>query len=143
MEPIEAYNAALDRRHALQRQARNAGISEEYIDLLVESFYKKVRAHPELGPVFNEVIQDRWPEHLAKMKLFWTSVALRTGDYKGSPVPVHRALTNATADHFPTWLFLFYQTLEETAPSPEAAKIFQTFAQSIAARLQQVMFSKN
>jgi hemoglobin len=132
---------ALETRRQLQDEARGIGISEEYIDRLVERFYEKVRADADLGPVFDAVIQDHWDEHLQKMKLFWASVALRTGTYRGRPMPMHKALTDARPEHFGIWLRLFEETLAESAPSAEARQVFMEFANSIAERLSKAMFS--
>lgn len=136
-----AAQVAMETRQRLQEEARSMGISEEYIDRLVEDFYAKVRAHPELGPVFNDVILENWPDHLHRMKLFWNSIALRTGTYKGNPMMAHKQLTNGLPEHFPIWLDLWHQTLVETAPQPEVVDFFMGFANMMAERLSSVMFS--
>lgn len=140
MDSLQAYELALEKRKELQQKAQDMGITEAYISCLVETFYEKVRTHTELGPVFNEVIGDRWPYHLTKMKSFWSSLALRTGTYQGRPMQAHKALTNAEPEHFKIWLNLFEETLRETAPSPAAVEYFLNFAETIAGRLQRVMF---
>ena len=140
MDSLQAYELALEKRKELQQKAQEMGITEAYISCLVETFYEKVRTHAELGPVFNEVIGDRWSIHLAKMKSFWSSLALRNGTYQGRPMQAHKALTNAEPKHFNIWLTLFEETLRETAPSPGAVEYFLGFANSIAGRLQKAMF---
>ena len=40
------------------------------VKLVVDCFYDKVRNDKLLKDVFNNVIQDRWPEHLEKMYRF-------------------------------------------------------------------------
>ena len=132
---------ALETRKRLQSEARAMGITEDYITLLVDAFYGKVRAHPELGPVFDNHIQDHWPDHLARMKLFWNSIALRTGTYRGNPLPVHKALSDARSEHFQIWLDLFKETLVETAPSTGVVDQFMKYATSMADRLSKAMFS--
>ena len=42
----------------------------EDVRLMVDTFYGEVRKDALLGPIFNQVIQDRWPEHLEKMSAF-------------------------------------------------------------------------
>src|ERR1700741_5490397 len=64
-------------------------IKEESIATLVDRFYAKVRADALLGHVFNGVIGDHWPEHLAPLTNFWTSVLLASGRYKGNPMMAH------------------------------------------------------
>lgn len=84
----------------------------EDIKLLVDTFYGKVREDELLGPVFDNVIQDRWPQHLAKMYTFWQTVLLGEHTYHGSPFPPHAHLP-VTKAHFDHWLRLFYATLDE------------------------------
>lgn len=135
-----AAQTALETRKRLQEEARAMGIDEAYIDHLVDAFYVKVRAHPELGPVFDGVVQHDWPGHLQKMKLFWHSIALRTGTYRGNPMVLHTALDNAKELHFSIWLQLFKQTLEETAPNQAVITYFMEFADEMGARLSKAMF---
>ena len=82
------------------------------IKLLVNTFYDKVREDELIGPIFNERIQDRWPEHLAKMYTFWQTVLLGEHTYYGSPFPPHAQLP-VEHHHFQRWLSLFSQTLAE------------------------------
>jgi hemoglobin len=131
---------AHERRAEIQRRANAIGIDEAYISLLVDEFYRRIRAHDVLGPIFDEAIGDRWDHHLPRMKSFWASVALNAGTYSGQPVPVHRKLTNVEQPHFHIWLDLFHQTLDDTAPSPEVVDYFMERANRIAESLQLAMF---
>ncbi|MBS1589191.1 MAG: group III truncated hemoglobin [Bacteroidetes bacterium] len=81
------------------------------IELLVNSFYDSVRTDSLLGPIFNGVIQDRWPEHLAKMYRFWQTVLLDEQTYFGAPFPPHAKLP-VSQQHFDQWLKLWYATLD-------------------------------
>ena len=65
-------------------------ISEEDIAGLVPVFYGRVRKDPMLGPIFNGAIED-WPEHIEKLRAFWSSVMLGSGRYKGQPMPAPEA----------------------------------------------------
>ena len=132
--------SAQERREQLQREAEAKGIGDAYVSLLVESFYERVRADPELGPIFARVIGDDWGPHLAKMKDFWASVAYNAGRYSGRPVPAHQKLTDVTPAHFRTWLGLFRSTLEDTAASAEVVAHFMDRAERIAESLQLAMF---
>lgn len=135
------YDASAEERRAeIQAQAHAMGITEDYISTLVDRFYERVRANELIGPIFEQAIGDDWPPHLAKMKKFWSSVALNTGAYSGKPVPAHQKLSSAQRRHFKIWLTLFRQTLEETAPSREAVKYFMERAERIAQSLQLAMF---
>ncbi len=87
-------------------------ISLDDIKKLVDTFYEKVRIDELIGPVFNERIQDRWPQHLAKMYTFWQTVLLGEHTYFGSPFPPHANLP-VSHQHFEKWMELFKQTLDE------------------------------
>lgn len=82
------------------------------IKLLVNNFYDKIRNDNFLAPIFNERIQDRWPQHLEKMYTFWQTVLLGEHTYFGSPFPPHAKLPVDHA-HFTRWLALFAQTIDE------------------------------
>lgn len=87
-------------------------LSIDDVKLLVNTFYGKVRKDFLIGPIFNERIQDRWPQHLAKMYMFWQTVLLREHTYYGTPFPPHAQLP-LEKEHFERWLSLFQQTLED------------------------------
>ena len=131
---------ASERRTQIQDDAHSMGITEDYISLLVDEFYSRVRAHPALGPIFGEVIGNNWDPHLKRMKDFWSSVTMNTGRYSGKPVPAHQKLSTVTPGHFDVWLGLFEATLNETAPSPAAIGYFMERANRIAASLKLAMF---
>ena len=67
------------------------------------------------------------------MTAFWSSVALMTGRYHGSPVVAHAGLP-VTWAHFERWLALFGQTARETCP-PEGAAYLVERAENIARSL--------
>lgn len=135
-----AIRSAQERRDALQQDAAAKGIDDAYIALLVETFYERVRAHPDLGPIFDNAIGNRWDFHLSRMKDFWASVALNAGRYSGRPVPAHQKLSDVKSTHFEMWLSLFQKTLEDTAPSQRAVTHFMERAARIAESLQLAMF---
>jgi hemoglobin len=115
-------------------------VSDEAIGALVDCFYGKVRADPELGPVFRAAIADEaWPEHLARIRSFWSSVMLGSRRYSGDPVGVHRAVAGIDRALFPRWLALFEETAGELF-EPEAAAQLTGKAHRIAASLQLAIF---
>ncbi len=81
------------------------------VQILVNTFYDKVRADTLLGPVFNEKIGNRWPEHLERMYRFWQTILLEEHTYFGSPFPPHAQLPVAL-EHFETWLSIFTNTVD-------------------------------
>jgi len=81
------------------------------IKLIVDSFYQKVRENELLSPVFNSVIQNRWPEHLEKMYCFWQTVLLHDHTYFGNPFVPHAKLP-VEGQHFNEWLKLWHNTVD-------------------------------
>ncbi len=82
------------------------------IQLLVDSFYSKVRNDEILAPIFDSKIKDKWPDHLEKMYRFWQTVLLNDRTYQGSPLLPHLEL-EIEEIHFHRWLELFRETVEE------------------------------
>ncbi|ARU40072.1 hypothetical protein CCB80_02540 [Armatimonadetes bacterium Uphvl-Ar1] len=140
MDSLEAFKAAQARRADLSQEARGWGIDEEFISRLVDTFYLRIQAHPDLGPVFNDRIGENWPVHLAKMKRFWESIALRTAIYEGKPMETHKRLEAAQPSHFSQWLVLWEDVLTELAPSDEARDYLLDRARSMGVRLAKGRF---
>lgn len=82
------------------------------IQLLVDSFYTKIRNDEQLGPIFNGIIKDRWPEHLEKMYRFWQTILLDDQTYFGSPFVPHAKMP-VDKSHFEQWIKLFSETVDE------------------------------
>ncbi|KAA9037168.1 group III truncated hemoglobin [Ginsengibacter hankyongi] len=82
------------------------------IKRLVDTFYEKVRKDELIGPIFDDRIHDRWPQHLEKMYTFWQTVLLGEHTYYGSPFPPHAGLP-VSHIHFEKWMELFIQTVDE------------------------------
>ncbi len=82
------------------------------VQLLVDTFYAKVREDAFIGEIFNDVIQGRWPEHLEKMYRFWQTILLEEHTYSGRPFPPHLQLP-VEKPHFERWLNLFFETINE------------------------------
>ena len=81
------------------------------IKLLVNTFYAKVQDDELIGPIFNEKMLGRWPEHLEKMYRFWQTILLEEHTYSGSPFPPHKHLpVNQT--HFDRWMEIFNSTVD-------------------------------
>ena len=114
-------------------------LDDDGLKILVDRFYDRVRADPELGPIFNDAIHD-WPEHLDKLTAFWSSVMLTSGRYKGQPVPAHvKHKSRITPALFDRWLALWARTTNELM-APDAAAALQDRANRIAQSLQLAMF---
>ena len=114
-------------------------VSEDGIVRLVDTFYTKVRADPELGPIFENKIRDNWPHHLEKMYAFWSSVMLTTGRYKGNPMMKHMVIPGLRPELFTQWLSLFDETCRELCEEPIRAA-FMEKAERIAESLKIAVF---
>ncbi|MCB0685161.1 MAG: group III truncated hemoglobin [Saprospiraceae bacterium] len=86
--------------------------SPKDIELMVHSFYDQIKKDDLLGPIFNGIIQDRWPQHLEKMCRFWQTVLLGQHTYQGSPFRPHAQLP-LKAFHFQRWVHLFNHSIDQ------------------------------
>lgn len=121
-------------RPVVERHAVHPSITPAQIAEFVDRFYDDVRANPRLGPIFSREIDGHWDAHLDKMKAFWRSVLLRTGEYKGQPVPVHLRIADIATDDFAEWLSLF-TVVSSRVFHPEAAPLVDEAARRIATSL--------
>lgn len=109
-------------------------ISPREIGLLVDRFYGDIRAHPRLGPLFEERLAGKWDVHLERMNRFWRSVLLHSGEYSGQPVVKHNGLPDLEEDDFRLWLELFESTTS-TLFAPATARPITVVARRIARSL--------
>jgi hemoglobin len=115
-------------------------LSEAQIGALLTFFYTKVRADPELGPVFGRAIADEeWPAHMATIRDFWSSVMLKSGRYRGNPLQVHKGIQGVSPELFARWLALFDEACREMLP-PDLADAMHGRAVQIAESLKAGLF---
>jgi hemoglobin len=116
-------------------------VPPEEISDLVDRFYAKVRLDPEIGPIFNQAVED-WPTHLQTLKNFWSTVLFSGAFYKGDPLATHLKLPLAPP-HFRRWLTLFAETAREVMP-PDHAAVVITKSQRIAENFQNaIAYTRN
>lgn len=115
-------------------QNRGDIATEADIKLLVDSFYQKVNEDELLGPIFNDVAEVDWAEHLPIMYRFWGSLLFRSNSYQGQPWPKHAVLP-VKPTHFNRWLSLFKKTVDEHFDGPKAMEA-KNAAASIADTFQ-------
>lgn len=85
------------------------------IELLINTFYDKVRENQRIGYIFNDVAKVDWDAHLPVMYDFWETNLFGTQRYSGNPMTKHLALSRQTAlteEHFNEWLRLFTDTVD-------------------------------
>lgn len=88
------------------------------IKVLVDTFYERIQKDEILGIIFNQNIQDRWPEHLNKMYRFWQTILLEEYTYEGRPFAPHAHLPIHQI-HFDHWLMLFTETIDSKFEGPK------------------------
>ena len=107
-------------------------LDEAMVAAVVAAFYAKARQDDVIGPVFNRVVApDHWPQHIATITDFWSSMLLGTRRYMGRPMPKHIAIPELSDAHFQRWLTLFRETAEDLCP-PHIAALFVDRAERIA-----------
>ena len=93
--------------------------SRKDIDLLMDSFYSKIRRDELLGPIFNyHIAEEHWPAHLVKIGDFWETNLFRIPKFKGNPTLKHIQVDEnmkyeITQKHFGQWLILWFQSIDE------------------------------
>lgn len=113
------------------------------VQLLVETFYKKIRKHAILGPIFNEIITD-WPAHLELLTNFWETQLFLKRTYFGNPVTAHQEVDGKmngtiTSEHFGLWLNEWFATIDELFEG-ETAWIAKNRAQKMSTMLYLQIF---
>ena len=101
---------------------------------MVRRFYADVAQDDLLGPLFNDVAQVDWSEHLPKLTAFWCRALLSIPGYQGNPFRKHIEVHEQspfTPAHFERWLDLFHDTIDSgwSGPRVDDAK---TLAQRVA-----------
>lgn len=110
------------------------------IELLVNTFYDKVKTNKIIGHIFNDVAKVDWEHHLPKMYSFWASLLLGEHCFSGNPMQKHIALSKLTTMsevEFSEWLSFFIQTTDELFEGEKAEE-----AKTRAANIARLMLHK-
>jgi len=129
--PAQVHAHAAAARARKQAEAAAIGIDDAFVSRLVDTFYARIRDDALLGPIFAERIGD-WPWHLDRMKRFWRSILMNSGEFSGNPMARHLAIPGLDEAHFAHWLELFYATLRELESDPAATRLVGARARMIA-----------
>ncbi len=103
----------------------------EHIQLMVNTFYEKVKLNKVLSPFFKDL---NWEKHLPTMYNFWGNIVFYNGEYTGNPMAVHKQLNEQNPlfeEAFQNWIQLFYQNIDEHFIGPNA-ELIKLRATSIA-----------
>ena len=112
--------------------------SKKEIELLVDTFYSKVKADELIGYIFTDIAKVNWEKHLPDMYSFFENMLFYTGSYTGNPMELHKHINRLyplTAEHFTRWNLLFTTTVDELFTG-EKAELAKQRAKSISAVMQ-------
>ena len=115
--------------------------SRKDIELLINSFYEKVKKDDTIGFIFNDIAHINWEQHLPIMYDFWETLLLDASSYSKNAMEVHYTLNRKIPleeKHFQRWLQLFFETVDELFIGTIAA-MAKTKAKSIAGLMQYKM----
>ncbi|WP_343744379.1 group III truncated hemoglobin [Chitinophaga sp.] len=103
------------------------------IQLLVDSFYEKVKTDAVIGYIFQDIAQVDWGKHLPVMYDFWEQLLLDSNRYGRNTMAPHFALNQKIPlqpVHFDRWILLFETTVNELFTG-EKAELATSRAHSI------------
>jgi len=116
-------------------------LNRQDIELLVNTFYNKVKVDETIGYIFNEIISDDWSHHLPVMYSFWETVLFGKAGYTGNPVRKHVEIDKKmplSQKHYDRWLLLWTQTVDTLfagSIADEAKKKATTMLQLISMKV--------
>lgn len=102
----------------------------------IKPFYADVRQHAELGPVFNQQIED-WPAHLNRIAGFWARQTGGPSEYDGGFAGAHLRL-GIPPELVNRWLELWKFNCERQLNDPERTEML-LLAQQLGSRLQRIL----
>ena len=104
------------------------------VETIVRRFYGDVAQDDLLGPVFNDIAQVDWADHIPKLVAFWCRFLFKQPGYEGDPHAQHMAIhlqRPFDSDLFWRWLDLFHQTLDAAWAGPNVERM-KMLARSVA-----------
>lgn len=115
------------------------------IELLVDTFYKKVLKDKTIGNFFTEVVSLDWDKHIPVMYDFWEMALLDKMIYRGNPMLKHIALDKLEPLeelHFDQWISLFSETLDQLYEGPKVELAKQKASSMKALMLHKIKQSR-
>jgi hemoglobin len=109
---------------------------------LVVAFYREVVFDELLAPVFTEVAEVDWSEHIPKLIDFWCRVLLGEPGYRGAVLAAHlriHDLEPLRIEHFDRWHSLWVDTIDARWRGP-IANLAKDHAARIGASLAHRLF---
>ena len=112
--------------------------SRSDIELLLNTFYEKVKKDDTIGFIFNDIAKVNWEHHIPIICDFWETLVLDATSYTKNAMQVHYSLNRIVPleeKHFQRWLQLFSETIDELF-SGDIAVQAKSKARSIASLMQ-------
>lgn len=112
------------------------------IELLINTFYEKVKKDNLLSHFFEKV---KWDRHLSIMYDFWENIIFQTGSYTGNPMNIHEKVMGKmqlNKNDFKKWLKLFVNATNELFEGNNA-ELAKNRAISIAGVMQNKFIAAN
>jgi hemoglobin len=104
---------------------------------MVVAFYRELVMDEVLGPIFEEIAEVDWSEHIPQLIDYWCRVLLGDQSYRGAILNAHRHVHDQlsfTTEHFDRWYGMFASTIDQQWSGPYA-DIAKAHAARIAASL--------
>jgi hemoglobin len=96
------------------------------IELLVNTFYDKVKQDETIGFIFQQIIGADWSQHLPIMYAFWETIILHKAGYTGNPVKKHIDIDQKIPlqeEHYTRWVALWTATVNSLFTGVNADEI--------------------
>jgi hemoglobin len=115
------------------------------IELLMDTFYEKVKKDDIIGYIFNDIAKINWEHHIPIICDFWETLLLNASSYSKNAMAVHYNLNRKVPleeKHFQRWLQLFFETVDDLFTG-DIATMAKKRAKSIASLMQFKMKQEN
>lgn len=92
---------------------------------LVTAFYRQIVFDELLEPVFAEVVEVDWAEHIPKLIDYWCWILFATEGYRGAVTTAHRHvhdLQPIRPEHCDRWVSLWVLSIDEAWAGPYAER---------------------
>ena len=90
---------------------------------LVVAFYREIVFDDLLGPLFEEVAETDWTEHIPRLINYWCRILLGERNFTGPLIEAHREVHRREAlrdEHFERWHRLWVMSIDERWAGPHA-----------------------
>ena len=109
---------------------------------LVTTFYREIMFDELLEPIFGEVAEVDWIEHIPRLIDYWCSIIFRTANYTGSVTKAHRRvhdLQPVEPEHCDRWFALWVHSVDERWEGPNAERA-KSYAAALMAGMAKRVF---